>query len=179
DLLADDRASLLVEEASAALNPLEGGRCTLMGRVKKLSGAEAEAARATYLTRHPGAALYAGFGDFALWRMDISKMHYVGGFGIAKWSRAADYLNPTPDLVAAQNRLLATLNTAKLDDLRAVVGHVRGRSARGWTALEIDGDGLTVVSPKGVQARINFNTPAKDPRSWQARFQTLIKHARE
>lgn len=176
DLLADDRASVLLEAPTGAANPLEGARCTLVGRVKKLTGAKAESARVTYLACHPGAALYAGFGDFALWRMDISKVQYVGGFGIAKWGRAVDYLSPAPNLCHAQDRLLATLNNDKLEDLRAIVAQARGRSARGWTALALDGDGVSVVGAKGAQMRINFATPAKDARAWRARFQTLLKH---
>lgn len=178
DLLADNRASVLLEVPTTASNPLEGARCTLMGRVKKLEGDAAVAAKAAYLTRHPGAALYAGFGDFAMWRMDIDKVQFVGGFGVAKWAKGAEYLcalDASPD---ALKRQLASLNGEKLDDLRAVVAHQCGRSVRGWKALAIDADGLVLVGPKAAQMRLDFASPAKDMRAWRARFQTWLKHAR-
>ena len=95
DLLVDPRCSLLVEAPSTAANPLESARATLVGKARRLSDAEALAAREIYLARHPEAARYAGFGDFAMWRLAVDKVHFVGGFGNAKWVKGADYLrNP-------------------------------------------------------------------------------------
>jgi len=175
DLLSDPRASILLEAPSAAANPLEGARCTLVGRVEKLTGCESDVARTMYLQRHPGAAMYAGFGDFALWRMSIEKVHYVGGFGRAKWVKGAEYLSNATDFAAGQDRVLESLNAEKRDELCAVAGFVTGRSARGLKALSIDADGLALIGPKGNQARIDFLSPAHDLRGWRARFQGLCK----
>ena len=175
DLLSDPRASLLLEAPTTAENPLEGARCTLVGRVDKLLGPESEAAREAYLQRHPGAALYAGFGDFALWRMHIDKVHYVGGFGRAKWVKSTEYLSEATGLAAGQERILESLNGPKRDDLRAVLSSVLGRSARGLKALSIDADGLALIGAKGGQTRIDFLSPAHDLRGWRARFQALRK----
>lgn len=177
DVLVDNRASLLLEAPTEAINPLEGARCTLMGRMKKLSGAKADAARATYLAHHPGAARYAGFGDFALWRMDIDKIQFVGGFGVAKWAKASDFLTPSPELVAAQDRLLDHLNADKLEDVHTLIQHMLGQAPRGWQALRIDADGLCVVDKKGTQGRLDFTSPAKDVRGWRGRFKTLLKRS--
>lgn len=179
DLLSDPRASLLLEAPTTAENPLEGARCTLVGRVDKLLGPESEAAREAYLQRHSGAALYAGFADFALWRMHIDKVHYVGGFGRAKWVKGGEYLNEATDWVtdfmAGQARILESLNGPKRNDLRAVLSSELGRSARGLKALSIDADGLALIGAKGGQTRIDFLSPARDVRGWRARFQALRK----
>jgi len=175
DLMADSRASVLLEAPSDAQNPLEGARCTLVGRVEKLPDDEQEAARDLYLAHHPGAALYAGFGDFALWRMEIDKIHYVGGFGVAKWLKAADYLTSAPDIAAARETLLISLNEGALADLRTAFAYAAKRSARGWKALEVDADGVTLAGPKGKHMRLDFKSPARDLKSWRGRFQTLVK----
>jgi len=178
DLLADPRASLLLEAPSAAENPLEGARCTLVGRVKKLTGIESDAARAVYLTRHPSAARYAGFGDFALWRMNIDKVHYVGGFGRAKWVKGVEYGSEAVGLADAHARILEHLNGPGRDDLRAVGAYVTGRSGRGLKALSLDADGLAVIGSKGAQVRVDFSSPARDARGWRARFAALLRRAR-
>ena len=175
DLLSDPRASILLEAPSAAANPLEGARCTLVGRVEKLTGCESDVARDMYLQRHPGAVMYAGFGDFALWRMHIEKVHYVGGFGRAKWVKGAEYLSNAADFAAGRDRILESLNGEKRDDLCAVARFVTGRSARGFKALSIDADGLALVGPKENQVRVDFLSPAGDLRGWRARFQALCK----
>ena len=177
DLLADGRASILLEAPADKTNPLQDARCTLVGTVQKLDGEAADAARAIYLARHPGAAMYAGFADFGLWRMDVDRVHYVGGFGAAKWAKAADYLTPAPELAGAQDRLLASLSGEKLEAVRAVFKTAFGNAGRGWTILGLDPDGLVLSGPKSAQARIDFPSPAKDARAWQARFRAMAKRA--
>ncbi|MEE3626283.1 pyridoxamine 5'-phosphate oxidase family protein [Nitrospirillum sp. BR 11752] len=90
NLRQDGRAALLFEDTSGLENPLTGPRLSVMGRIAPLAGAEAEAARAAYLDRHPSAALYADFPDFRFWRMDITQAHLVAGFGRIHWLTAAD-----------------------------------------------------------------------------------------
>jgi hypothetical protein len=41
--------------------------------------------RARYLTRHPDAAGWVDFGDFAFWRLDVEEVYMVGGFGVMGW----------------------------------------------------------------------------------------------
>lgn len=179
DLLADPRASLLVEAPTTASNPLEGTRCTLVGRVKVLSGFEADAVRAAYLLRHPGAARYAGFGDFAPWRMHVEKVHFVGGFGRAKWFKGADYSIPAPDLAGVQAEILEVLNGKKSADICALAAHAMGRSVgragRGWRAIGLDADGLCLCNAKGMSVRVDFVSAAHDIRAWKSRLQTMLK----
>src|SRR5919109_1017541 len=59
--------------------PLTGPRLTLIGEVHRSADQQADKAR--YLEVHPEAALYAGFGDFKLYRFRISEGLFVAGFG--------------------------------------------------------------------------------------------------
>ena len=90
-LTADPRASLMLRDAFPADgDPQTALRVTLSGRFEKLAdGDSGEAARA-FLTRHPYAELYAGFGDFAFWRMAADTAHIVAGFGRAYDVRFVD-----------------------------------------------------------------------------------------
>ncbi|MCW8915139.1 MAG: CREG family protein [Magnetovibrio sp.] len=178
DLLADERASVLLEAPTSAVNPLEGARCSLIGRVQQLSGDKADLARALYLIRHPGAAMYAGFGDFSMWRMQVEKVHYVGGFGRAKWAKAKDYLLSCPNLTKTSGRIVEDLTHKWAEDLSLVFKAKTGRSARGWKVLAIDGDGLILSGSKGAQQRLDFASPARDGRGWRTRFRTLVKCAK-
>ncbi|MEG3620095.1 pyridoxamine 5'-phosphate oxidase family protein [Magnetovibrio sp. PR-2] len=174
DLLADGRASLLLEAPTTKDNPLEGARTTLVGKVRQLAGADTQAARARYLNTHPAAAMYADFGDFALWRMDIEKVHYVGGFGAAKWTKAQDFVTPPLDLGEKANRIVDSY----AEDARCVFTHVHARSARGWKLVEIDPDGLVFQGPKKKSERVDFASPATDAKSWRTRLRALVKKAK-
>lgn len=179
DVLADGRASLLLEAPSTTANPLESARCTLVGQAHKITDEQEIAhARARYLAHHPGAALYAGFGDFAFWRLHIDKVHYVGGFGAAKWLKAVDYLAPAKDLAQAEERLIADLSGPRCDDLAVLIKVHLGCGARGWKPVGVDADGVSLSGPKGRHARVDFLSPAADLSGWRRRFQALVKKAR-
>jgi putative heme iron utilization protein len=90
NLEASPRASLLVTDAAAA-DPLASGRMTLVGTCARVPEEESEAARAAFLAAHPEAKLYAGFVDFAIWRLEVAHVRWVGGFGRMDWVDAAEY----------------------------------------------------------------------------------------
>jgi len=177
DLLADPRASLLLEAPTRALNPLEGARCTLVGQMERVPMDEVSAARAQYLARHPGAARYIDFGDFAMWRLRVEKVHYVGGFGQAKWAKGKEYLLDGRNLREAEGRILKTLND---EALQALCVKASARKAQGWRVLAVDGDGFVAArfvqgAQKSAPMHVHFETPAGDARGWRARFQTAFK----
>lgn len=82
NLKRDARCSLLlVQPGGESGNPLEGARLSIVGQTTQLSRDEDESERAKFLAKHPDAAMYADFGDFSLYRLDISEAHLVAGFG--------------------------------------------------------------------------------------------------
>lgn len=78
NLIADQRASLLFSAGLGAANPLTLARVTLLGRIER---SDNQIVRDAYLKRHPQASDYAGFGDFAVYLMNVERAHFIGGFG--------------------------------------------------------------------------------------------------
>ena len=74
----DPRASLLIEGADIAADPMAGGRVSLSGRIRE---ARAASSRERFLACHPAAAQYADFPDFAFYRLEIETAHLIQGFG--------------------------------------------------------------------------------------------------
>lgn len=139
--LADDpRASLLFVEEGAP-DPQRGGRVTVVGRVERLEAPEA--ARRRYLARHPEADLYAGFADFAFFRLVVEDAHLVAGFGRAMRVRASDLLLDLAEagpLVAAEPDLVARLDA----DRARIAGWMArlGRPGDDWRVVGTDPGGV-------------------------------------
>jgi putative heme iron utilization protein len=129
NLLADPRASLLLDGTEGHPNPQTGPRVTLTGLAEQ-SGDPGLKAR--FLGRHPAAALYAGFADFAIWRIVPERAHFVGGFGRAVWFDAPFGLAAAP-VAADEPRLLAELNARHAAELD------------GWAITAIDADGVDML----------------------------------
>lgn len=91
NLWRDQRASLLliatsgrsVESGKSAgvSDPLSESRVSLVGNVTKLARGDDANVRASFLVKHPSAAMYADFGDFAFYVLDVDVAHLVAGFG--------------------------------------------------------------------------------------------------
>lgn len=78
NLKGDSKVSLLFDGTEGRAEPLTGPRVTLLGDI---AVTEEEADRTAYLTRHPAAELYAGFGDFRFYRLTVREALLVAGFG--------------------------------------------------------------------------------------------------
>ncbi|QDT08356.1 HugZ family protein [Planctomycetes bacterium K23_9] len=72
---------LLVQPGGENGNPLEGARLSVVGDVVRLPRDADAKEREKFLETHPEAAMYADFGDFSIYRMDIREAHLVAGFG--------------------------------------------------------------------------------------------------
>lgn len=93
NLAADPRASLFVWDAVAsAIDPQQGPRACLAGRVAALDGAAADEARERYLAAHPQAESFLQL-DFVFFRLAVEEVHFVGGFAQAGWIRVEEILD--------------------------------------------------------------------------------------
>lgn len=132
NLAADPRVSLLLDGTDGHPNPQTGPRVTLTGKARR---DDDEALRTRFLARHPGAALYAGFGDFAIWKVEAERAHFVGGFGRAVWFDTPFGLRPDclTELRAAEAK---ALDAANRDHAEALA-----RLGTGWRVAALDCDG--------------------------------------
>jgi len=83
NLVADGRASLLLLAPTDG-DPQQAARASVVGRARRLDGAEEAGARARFLALHPDAAPYFELA-FQLWAIAPEEARYVGGFGAAAW----------------------------------------------------------------------------------------------
>lgn len=139
NLMADPRASLLLEGLSVG-DPLQGGRISVNGTLRRLTHGMDALARRRFLARQPEAGLYAGFKDFDFWQMAPECTHLVAGFGRIVQIPATDLLidrRATEWLVTAEDRLVAGL--AGTSALSKLLGTLDGD---GWRLVGLDAGGL-------------------------------------
>ena len=143
NLKRDPRASLLlVAPGGEDGDPLAGARLTLSGRVAR---DVAPAHRRRFVTRHAEAAGYAGFADFALYRLDMARAHLVAGFGRIVALTPADVLAGPPALApvaAAEAGAVEHMNADHQDALRLYATVLLGLPDGDWLATGADVDGL-------------------------------------
>src|SRR5690606_28548507 len=121
---------------------LEGARVSITGS----AALDADAAsRCRYLARHPGAADYAGFSDFAIYRIAIERAHLVAGFGRIVDVDPAAILTDVSDagsLLEAEEGACAHMNADHADALRLYATRLLGAPDGDWRCAGCDPEGL-------------------------------------
>jgi len=139
NLEADGRASLLVTGPGADQDPLAAGRVTLIGEARRVSAAAVPASRALYLARHPRAAAWIDFEDFAFWRLEVIDLYWVGGFAAMDWVDARAYGAAAPDpLAEVAPGILEHMNRDHVEALALFARVLAGEAADEVTMLEVD-----------------------------------------
>ncbi len=146
NLEADPRASLLLAETGKG-DALTHPRLTVLGSMVRIApdAAEAPAIRGRFLARHPKSELYAGFADFAFWRMAVVSAHLNGGFARAADLTAADVLTDHADaqaLVEIEDDAIAHMNADHADALRLYATKLLGAPDRAWRCVGLSPEGI-------------------------------------
>jgi len=184
NLAARPEAALLFDGTGGRRDPLTGPRATLLGRVAPLAeGATARRLTARFVARHPGAEVYAGFKDFRLYRMAVTRAHLVAGFGRIHWLSAAEVLFDASGheaLAQAEAKIVAHMNSDHRDALSTIA------AAQGRPAEPPDSDWLmTGIDPEGFdlrggarRLRIDFPAPVGDAAAARAALIAATRRAR-
>ena len=175
NIQADARVSLMLDERKEG-DPLEGARIMLMGTCAKSDPSVAGA----YLRRHPEAELFANFGDFAFYRMEIGRAHLVAGFGRIVDINAKDLLADLSDaqgLIEAEPGAIAHMNEDHADACRLYATKLLGAPDGDWRCVGIDPDGLELQ--QGLTAlRLPFPQRITAPGPLRAVLKQLADQAR-
>ncbi|WP_424814608.1 HugZ family protein [Roseococcus sp. YIM B11640] len=174
-LKREPRCALLFQGEAAEANPQTMPRVTVTGTAERI---EDEALKARWLARHPYAALYAGFGDFGLWRVVPAEARLVGGFARAIRLPLAKLLPDHAALAsvsAAEAGIIAHVNDEHADAISAIAEGLLGEATGAWRISALDPDGIDLISGEIVR-RWAFFTPAASPEDVRM---NLIRGARE
>jgi heme oxygenase (biliverdin-IX-beta and delta-forming) len=149
NLEVDGRASILLAETGKG-DPLAHPRLTVLGTMAVLDRESDDDARVRrrFLSHHPKSELYAGFGDFAFWRMTVVSAHLNGGFARAADLTAADVLTDlagSDALVEAEGNAVGHMNADHADAVRLYATRLLGASDGAWRVTGIDPDGVDLA----------------------------------
>lgn len=154
-LRREPRCAVMAQGAPASANPQTAPRVTVTGLAAAIEDA---GLKSRWLARHPYAAQYAEFTDFALWRIMPQAALLVGGFAAAHRIRAADLV---PDaeavaaILAAEAEIIAHVNADHADAVEEIAG------GTGWRLAAVDVDGCDMRLEDGVR-RLEFAAPVSD-----------------
>jgi putative heme iron utilization protein len=176
NILADDRVSLMLDERKQG-DPLEGARVMLMGTAQVTDDPDA---RRRYLERHPSAEMFAGFGDFAFYKIALKGAHLVAGFGrIVDLSRddVVTDLTGSEALVAAEPEAVAHMNDDHSEAVRLYATKLLGAPDGAWRCVGCDPEGLELQLDR-TALRLPFPQRVSGPGPLRQILKELAQKAR-
>jgi heme iron utilization protein len=145
----DPRASVLLASTGKG-DPLAHPRLTILGTFANIFRDAPDAARVRrrFLSHHPKSALYASFGDFTFWRLQVASAHLNGGFARAADLKAADVitnLEGAAEIVEIEESAVEHMNADHPDAVRLYATKLFGEADGAWEVTGIDPDGLDLA----------------------------------
>lgn len=164
-LRADPRVALLFDGTAGLADPLSGSRCTLLGQLRE---SHEPRHRVRFLSRHPHAAGYAGFADFRLYRLTVTRVHLIGGFARAArietdaWHAAIGNTGGFPGLESGGTEadIVARINEFQPEAVRLAATRLLGLTDGPWR--------LTGLDPEGCDLRLGPLVGRLDLGGWLA-----------
>jgi putative heme iron utilization protein len=179
NLLQDPRASLLITLPDVSGDPLGAARVTLVGTAVEVPATEV---RELYLSRYENAKLWQDFTDFAYYRLEVTGVYFVGGFGVMGWIAAEEYGSALPDsLMDSAPGIIQHMNADHADALRLIALHYAGEVADEamMTAVDRLGFHLRLKSGERVYGRrVAFLREAKSSDDARSVLVEMVRQAR-
>jgi len=149
NLEKDGRASLLLA-AGGRGDPLAHPRLTVLGAFTQIGRDRRDEPRLRrrFLARHPKAELYAGFADFAFWRLNVASVHLNAGFARAADLKAADVISEisgAENLIEAEADAVAHMNDDHAEAVRLYATKLLGAEDGAWRLTGLDPEGLDLA----------------------------------
>jgi heme iron utilization protein len=179
NIARDPRVALMADSAPMGDDPLDRARITVLGTAARTDDAARRARdRARFLAKHPPAALYADFGDFAFFAVTAREGHFVGGFARARAIAAEALVVPeAPALEAAAAEIVAHMNRDHAEAVALYATRLLGRPPGPWTMTGIDPEGIDLRAG-GLVARLDFEAPVATAEAARRALVALAKSAR-
>jgi putative heme iron utilization protein len=181
NLDADARCSILLSQGGKG-DALAHPRLTVVGRaMKQVVEADRARVRARFLARHPKATLYADFGDFGFWRLEIEGGHLNGGFAKAADYEAGDLVTSLAGaeaLLAAEESAVTHMNEDHQEALALYATKLAGEPDGRWRATGLDPEGMDLASGD-LTARLLFPQRITGPGDLRSVLVALADAARQ
>ena len=184
NLRRDPRASLLVTDSLRRDDPLADGRVCALGHIAQAAAAERDALRALMLQAHPEAELYLDFDDFNLYRLRVSDVRYIGGFGRMSWVDLEGWRAAEPDpLWEAAQGIIDHMNDDHADALVHYARHFGGLDAvERALMIAVDQHGFDLIAHKDQgrpeRLRLAFSRPVDTANLVRKELVRMVKEAR-
>jgi heme iron utilization protein len=186
NLRADARASFLVQ-ASNTKDQQASSRATLIGYAMPVSQPFLEDAQRRYLEVIPNAASYYATHDFSLFKIQVSQVRFIGGFGNIHWIDGDEMIDHAAyekfDALTAQ--VTGICNHMNEDHQEAMIAYAKAfasTDADNAKMIHVDSAGFDLIAIQNNRhkhLRLDFAEPVTTPDEVRKAMVDMVRRARQ
>lgn len=174
----DARVSMTIYHQAERGDQNEQGRVTFVGDAAMLEGDEHDVALARYVSLFPEAKKYTQAHDFNVWRIDVKRVRYIGGFGKIFWLEQDEWNSgASPWDKAAEDGMITHMNDDHQDAMELMLLHRYSIQDAAVTMSGVLADGCYLAS-KGKNYFIPFSFVCESGGDVRKALVELTKEAR-
>ena len=123
----DARVSVTIYHQAERGDQNEEGRVTFVGDATIVEGDQHEEQLQRYVTLFPEAKKYTEAHDFHLWKIDVKRVRYIGGFGKIFWLEKDEWIaGGSPWDLQSEMGMVNHMNEDHQDAMEAILAHHTG-----------------------------------------------------
>ena len=178
NMIADSRMSLTVYKTRTSGDQNENARLTIVGDGKAMTGAEHDDMLARYVLRFPEAEGYKQAHDFRMWKIEVKRVRYIGGFGKIFWLEKDEWMKPaSPWNKQAEDGMVEHMNEDHQDAMTLILKYHTGKHEESVTMAGITADGCYIAT-QGRNVFIPFNQVCENAGDVRTQLVALTHAAR-
>jgi hypothetical protein len=150
--------------------------------VGSVTEAPAAEVRDLYLSRYENAKYWQDYTDFAYYRLEVSGVYFIGGFGVMGWISAEDYRRALPDpLAEVAPEIIRHMNTDHAAALLLIARRLAGEPSDEATMTAVDRLGFHLRLKSGDRIhgrRVAFLREVKSSDAARGVLTEMVRKAR-
>ena len=175
NLKTNSKACVTIFKLDTEYDKQNSSRLTLMGDLKDVSEDNIEECQERFVKFLPESKKYSSMHDFKFYKLEISRIRWIGGFGDIAWLNPKNWQDDQPRWAKDEKMMIDHMNDDHANVLQSALHAQHGIKDKKVNMIALSIDGYYVESKEDIYF-ISFEAPVFKPLDYR---KVLVKQAKD
>ena len=175
NLKTNSKACVTLFKLDTEYDKQNSSRLTLMGDLKDVPVDDLEECQERFIKFLPESKKYSSMHDFKFYKLEISRIRWIGGFGDIAWLNPKNWQNDLPKWAKNEKMMIDHMNDDHANVLQSALHAQHGIKDKNVSMIALTIDGYYVKSKENLYF-ISFDAPVFKPIDYR---KVLVKQAKD
>ena len=175
NLKTNSKACVTIFKLDTEYDKQNSSRLTLMGDLKDVSEDNIEECQERFVKFLPESKKYSSMHDFKFYKLEISRIRWIGGFGDIAWINPKNWQDDQPRWAKDEKMIINHMNDDHANVLQSALHAQHGIKDKKVNMIALSVDGYYVKSNEEIYF-ISFEAPVFKPLDYR---KVLVKQAKD